>query len=57
MRKSRPLPGRVRRACKMLAESVALNSQMEVPGDGAGGIRAKGHGFRDAGGANVSHQA
>jgi hypothetical protein len=38
----------------MLAERVPLNSQMEAPGDGAGGVRAKGHAFRDAGGANVS---
>jgi hypothetical protein len=47
----------MRRACKMLAESVALNSKMEAPGDGASGVRAKGHAFRDAGGANVSDQA
>jgi hypothetical protein len=41
----------------MLSESVALYSEMEAPGDGARGVGAKGDGFRDAGGANVSHQA
>ena len=35
----------LRRACKMLSESVALKSGMEAPGDGAGGVGAKGDGF------------